>query len=122
MGHGQTKMPPEFRRHFCVQRLLAALLAGLVRHAAGRLARRLAGGLAFAAAAVFRALDHISGFDRFDPLHRDDLLSMTKVYRFSDYTTPRPACQAFLPGQRGGLRWGAARAGGRDGCVGFSPG
>ena len=45
------------------------ILALLIRNAAAGLAGRLAGGLAFAAAAVLGALTHVAGFDRLDSFH-----------------------------------------------------
>ena len=50
---------------------LGALFALLVGHPAGGLAGRLAGGLAFTAAAVFYALFEVAGAQRLDPLHVD---------------------------------------------------
>jgi hypothetical protein len=60
------------KRLFCkkTQNLFAGFIfALLIGHPAGGLAGRLAGGLAFPAAAVLRALLQIAGFNRMDSFH-----------------------------------------------------
>ena len=56
--------------------LLILILAFLIGNAAAGLASRLAGGLAFAAAAVLGALTQITGFKGLNSLHRLHLHSI----------------------------------------------
>jgi hypothetical protein len=56
-------------RYLSGVRRLFALLADLIRDAAGGLACGLAGSLALAAAACFQGLCEIAGAERFDPFH-----------------------------------------------------
>ena len=73
-NHGANR--PAFCRNSLLwfPKLLVLVFALLVGHAAAGLASRLAGGLAFAAAALFGALAQVPGGDGLDPLHNSHLL------------------------------------------------
>ena len=65
-----------------VFQLLSLLLAALVGYGAARFASRLAGGLAFAAAAGFGALGQAGLLDRLNMLHFNSPLALVS-YQFS---------------------------------------
>ena len=79
------------RRHFFKNNLLILVLALLVGDAAAGLASRLAGGLAFAAAAVLGALAQIAGLDGLNMLHGRFLLM---IILFIKFTMGRKKCQS----------------------------
>ena len=67
----QIKRPPRKEWASNRNRLVILILALLIRDAAAGLARRLAGGLAFTAAAVLYALGKIAGFESVDSFHNN---------------------------------------------------
>ena len=94
-----------------------SLLAGLVRDAAAGLAGALAGGLAFAAAAVLEALHHVAGLESLNVLHT----TVTPLHNFDcSYCTRIPdPCQAAARASTRGL-WKTFPP--KPAAVGFPPG
>ena len=78
-----------------MQKLLVAVLALLVSHAAGGLASGLAGSLALAAAAVQQALSHVAGLESLDVLHKTVTTVLHQKHIYKEYIGV-DACAANL--------------------------